>query len=258
VVAGPNDGPDVHHDELLERMQQLQRVEGLETFAAGIAHDFNNSLAVIFGGLGLVEKALQHNPALAEVLRDMRVAATRSSQLAMQLMQLGRSSEKAEYGTVELSHLVHRTTGLMRRRAPSTITIDVSVADELLLRGQEVDLHFALMNLIVNARDAMPGGGTIMVSARKVSLDSAQTAAKQLTDAGDYVELAVKDNGSGMDAAIRARAFEPFFTTKPPGHGTGLGLAMVKDIVGRHHGAVEIESAVGAGSTFTIWLPALT
>ncbi len=246
-----------HHDELEERMQKLQNVEGLATFAAGIAHDFNNALSVIIGGITLVEHKLQGTGVLTDVLDDMRSSAVRSSQLALQLMQLGRAGETPDHGPVEVSQLVHRTTGLMRRRLPKTLTIINDAPEGLVVRGLEAELHLVLMNLILNARDAMPGGGTISITVRTVTLDAAQTAAKLLPWAGAYVELVVKDTGSGMDAETRARAFEPFFTTKPPGRGTGLGLAMVQGIVSRHGGAVAVESAVGAGSTFTIWLPAL-
>jgi signal transduction histidine kinase len=235
-------------------MRQLQTAEGLAAFAAGIAHDVNNALSVILGGLALVEQKLKGQ--LTEVVKDMRESAALSAQLAAQLMQLGRTSDKPPPGPVQLSTLVYRTVGLMRRRFPEGVVIDAAVPEGLVTSGLEVDLHLVLMNLILNARDAMPDGGTVTVTARNVSLDATQATAKQLPSAGSYVELAVKDTGSGMDAETKARAFEPFFTTKAPGHGAGLGLALVHGIVSRHGGAVAIDSAAGKGSTFTVWLPA--
>jgi len=243
-----------HHDDLEERMRQLQTAEGLAAFAAGIAHDFNNTLSVILGGLALVEQKLHGQ--LTDVVQDMRNSATLSSQLAGQLMQLGRATDRPDPGPVRLSMLIHRTAGLLRRRFPARVVIDASVPEGLIARGLEADLHLVLMNLIHNARDAMPDGGTVTVTAKNVSLDATQAAAMLLAGAGSYVELAVKDNGSGMDADTKARAFEPFFTTKPPGQGSGLGLALVHGIVMRHGGVIPIVSAVGAGSTITFWLPA--
>src|SRR5690606_32451131 len=134
--------------------------------------------------------------------------------------------------------------------------IITDVSDELLVRGSAEELQQVLVNLMLNARDAMPDGGTLRVHARAVTFDTGQAAAHQLPARGDYVGLVVADTGIGMDEATLARIFEPFFTTKPPTQGTGLGLAMIHNIVRRHGGSIVAESVLGHGTVFRIWLPA--
>lgn len=244
-----------HHDELEERMHKLQRLEAMTTLAAGLAHDFNNALAVILGGLELVEHRVPtSDPEMRLMVREMRGAASSASALARRLLNLGRSREPLEFEPVQLAELVQRTVSMIKRQLPPTISIETDIAKDLVIRGSEEELHQVLINLLLNARDAMPNGGRLRIDARGLLLDRPQAAAYQLPARGAYVELVVSDTGVGMDEATKARAFEPFFTTKPPGQGTGLGLAMIHNIVRRHGGAIVVDSALGRGTTFTLWL----
>ncbi len=241
------------HDELEERMRRLQRLETMGSLAGGLAHDFNNTLAVILGELQIVEDAVALDARDAqEALESIRQATTSAIAVAKRLMRLGRTDD-LQFEIVSLSHLVEKIVAIMRRQAGGKLAIATKVPVELAVRGAPEELHQALLNLFVNARDAMPDGGTVIVEARAVHCDAQTAMARNLPAAGHYVEIAIADTGCGMDEATLARAFEPFFTTKL-GKGNGLGLAMLHGSVRRHGGAIEVESVVGVGTTFRLLL----
>jgi signal transduction histidine kinase len=239
-------------DELEERMQRVQRLEAMGQLAGGLAHDFNNTLSIIVANLDFIEESL---PADAEEARDalssIRNAAMSGSALAKRLTRLG-STDPLTFALVPLTSLVEQTVAMSRRQFGGEVSISTNIEKDLAILGSYEELHQVLMNLLLNARDAMHGGGSIRVEGRTIHCDAQQAIARDLPAEGDYVEISVIDSGSGMDDATLARAFEPFFTTKPRGKGSGLGLAMIHGCVRRHGGAIEVTSKVGRGTTFRL------
>jgi signal transduction histidine kinase len=243
------------HDELEERVARMQRLEAMATLAGGIAHDFNNTLAVVVCNLDAIARALpSHEHDAIESLEEIRVATTSATALARRLLRLGRA-EPLSFGPVALEQLVTQTTQMARRRAKGKLAISVDVPPNLRALGSYDELHQVVLNLCINACDAMPDGGRLTITGHCVTLDAGEAVARQVGIAGEYVELVVSDNGCGMDEATMQRAFEPFFTTKPRDKGTGLGLAMIHSTVRRHGGAIDVTSVVGLGTTFRIALP---
>jgi signal transduction histidine kinase len=243
------------HDELAERVARMQRLEAMATMAGGIAHDFNNALAVVMCNLDTIARALPSGDQDArESLEEIRAATSSATQLARRLLRLGRA-EPLSFGPVALEQLVQQTTQMARRRVPGKVSISVDVPPNLRALGSYDELHQVILNLCINACDAMPDGGRLAINGRSQTFDAGQALARQLAIAGEYVEIAVSDSGCGMDDATLQRAFEPFFTTKPRDKGTGLGLAMIHATVRRHGGSVEVQSVVGVGTTFRIVLP---
>jgi signal transduction histidine kinase len=243
------------HDELEERMRRVQQLEAMGTLAGGLAHDFNNALTVINATLELLRTRVAEQRDLVEMVDEMTEAATSASSLARRLLRLGRP-EAVSFERVVLGDLLERTIPTLRRQGGRSMKIEATVPPDLSVSGSREELHQVLVNLFINARDAMGGGGTLTISAHAVQLDESAALSQQLPGSGDYVELSVCDTGCGMDAETLRRIFEPFFTTKPAGQGTGLGLAMVHGIVRRHGGSIAVESTPGQGTRFRILLPA--
>jgi signal transduction histidine kinase len=243
------------HDELEQRVQRMQRLEAMATLAGGIAHDFNNSLAVILCNLEVVAAALPADAADGrEAVAEMEAAATSAASLAKRLLRLGRT-EPIPFALVALEPLVARTAAMARRRTHSPVALVIDVPRDLAVLGSCDELQQVVLNLCLNACDAMPEGGQLTITGGHVKVNAEDALASQLPKPGTYVELAVTDTGCGMDAATLARAFEPFFTTKPRDRGTGLGLAMIHSSVRRHGGAIDVQSVVGRGTTFRLRLP---
>ena len=251
---------------LAERDAQLQharRLEALGRLAGGVAHDFNNLLTVIRNNADFALDALAAgHPAAADVHEIVR-AAERAAALTRQLLAVGRR-QTLRPETLDVRALLRDVVPLVQRLVGRHIAVELELdGPGALVRIDPTQLEQVLLNLAANARDAMgAAGGTLTLTLGRRVLDAAEAAALAGPDEarlapGPYVTLAVRDGGPGMDAATRARIFEPFFTTKPFGKGTGLGLATVHGIMLQMHGAVSVASEPGAGTTFTLYLPAV-
>jgi signal transduction histidine kinase len=252
------------HDELEQRAQRMQKLEGLAQLAGGMAHDFRNTLGLIRGTAQLLEEMIRERAGgdaeLLQLAHDIDHAVEAGLEVTQRLLTFSRREVAGEAAQVKLRGLVDEVVALVRRTflGEHAIRIDVAIDDRLEVRGRKGELHHALLNLCLNARDAMPQGGRLAISARAVRVRRAEAPRLQLPRAGDYVELAVADTGAGMDEATLARVFEPFFTTKKPGEGTGLGLSTVYGIVRQHGGAIQVESRPGEGTCFNLLLPDTT
>jgi two-component system cell cycle sensor histidine kinase/response regulator CckA len=238
---------------LEEQLRQAQKMESLGTLAGGVAHDFNNLLAVISGYADLSQFHAGDNLSLQNNLREIKRATQRATGLVRQILTFSRKAE-ADFVPLDLSQLAKELTSLLSETFPRSVVFQLELPEALpSLLGDQNQLQQVVLNLCVNARDAMPTGGTITVSTSVVS-------GQQLANLGagedkSYVCLQVNDTGTGMTPEVRARIFEPFFTTKPALQGTGLGLAVVYGIVASHHGLIDVDSTLGAGSTFKVYLP---
>ncbi|MDF1504003.1 PAS domain S-box protein [Roseisolibacter sp. H3M3-2] len=244
-------------DLLAEQLRQAQKMEAVGRLAGGVAHDFNNLLTAISGNADFVLAELAPDTQARADVEEIRRAAERASGLTRQLLAFSRK-QVLRPRVVELNDVVEGMERLLRR----VIGEDVRLVTRCEAAPSRVfadpgQLEQVLMNLVLNARDAMPEGGTIRVATASVDVSALPvTAVRPGTAADGAVLLVVADDGAGMDADTQARAFEPFFTTKPEGKGTGLGLATVHGIVEQSGGAVWLDSAVGGGTTVSVALPA--
>jgi two-component system cell cycle sensor histidine kinase/response regulator CckA len=236
---------------LEEQLRRAQRMEALGQLAGGVAHDFNNLLTVIQVETGFLQEGLSDNDPLKVEVFEIRRAAERAASLTRQLLAFSRK-QILRPRLLDLNTLVSDTSHMLRRLIGEDIELvtmlTLNVATIMADPGQ---LEQVLVNLAVNARDAMPTGGVLRVETSAINVGPDDV----LVPPGDYVVLTVSDTGHGMDENVRLRIFDPFFTTKPPGRGTGLGLSTVFGIVEQSGGKIAVESTPGRGATFTIYLP---
>ncbi len=234
---------------------QAQKMESVGRLAGGVAHDFNNLLTVINSTAELAAMQLRPSDPLQQDLAEIRGAGTRAAGLTKQLLAFSRK-QVLQPQAVNLTTLVADLQPLLQRLIGEDVALPVVLAKDLAnVRVDPGQFEQVIVNLVVNARDAMPKGGTITTETRNVDVDDAYFRTHPSVQPGAYVMLALSDTGVGMDAATRQRIFEPFFTTKPPGKGTGLGLATVYGIVRQSGGSISVYSEVGKGTTFRIYLP---
>ncbi|MEP6810555.1 MAG: ATP-binding protein [Chthoniobacterales bacterium] len=240
--------------EAEEQLRHAQKLEAVGRLAGGIAHDFNNLLTAIIGYSELIEKRNQGET--QEHAQLIRKAGEQAAALTRQLLAFSRKQLLAPR-VLDLNRLIHDMQKLLQRVIGESIHIQIeAMAGEARVLADPNQLEQVLLNLGVNARDAMPGGGTLRIVTSEVTLTADEIATRVIeVPPGDYIALVVSDTGSGMDAETRSRIFEPFFTTKGPGKGTGLGLSTVYGIVKQSGGGITVDSTPGQGCTFSIFLP---
>jgi PAS domain S-box-containing protein len=247
---------DVTDRKRLEaELRQAQKMEAVGQLAAGVAHDFNNLLTVINGYGEILQDTLPAGSQERDLAAEMVRAGERAAGLTRQLLAFSRQTVIAPR-VLDVNTVVADVEKMLRRVIGEDVRLATSLQPGLgSVRADPGQLEQVLLNLAVNARDAMPTGGRLTISTREVFLDEDYARAHRDAHPGQYVQLSVADSGHGMDDATRARLFEPFFTTKGPGKGTGLGLATVYGIVTQAGGLVTVDSAPGAGATFRVHLP---
>ena len=237
------------------QLRQSQKMESVGQLAAGVAHDFNNMLTIIQGHGGLLLAKAAQNPELLESSQAIYFAAERAANLTRQLLMFSRKNVM-QPKQLDLREVVSQLSKMLQRLLGETITLDVHAPDQLpLVHGDTGMVEQVIMNLAVNSRDAMPKGGTLIISTTPVEIDSSYVHSHPEARPGSFICLRVSDTGCGMDAYTMARIFEPFFTTKEVGKGTGLGLATVYGIMKQHEGWIEVSSELGHGTTFNVFFP---
>lgn len=253
LIALVRDITDYRHME--ERLRQSQKMEAVGTLAGGVAHDFNNILMVISGYSSVLLDALSAEPKLRSHVLQIQKAGERAASLTRQLLAFSRK-QTIQPVTLNLNQAVTGIEQLLHRLIGEHITISTNLAPDLgLVKADPGQIEQIILNLAVNARDAMPKGGILKLETRNVEIQEDEREARSNLKAGPYVELIVTDTGIGMDISVQAHIFEPFYTTKPIGKGTGLGLSTVYGIVQQAQGATVFSSQPGAGSTFRVFLP---
>jgi len=240
---------------LENELRQAQKMEAVGRLAAGVAHDFNNILTVILGNTSLQLRNPRLDEKLATSLNHVQTAAERATALTRQLLAYSRK-QMIQRRSLPLNEVVEQTVTMLRRIIGEHIAIDMQLAPQLPpIFADPSNVDQVIMNLALNARDAMPDGGRLSLTTTWVEIDEAYRARNSEAQLGAHVCLAVKDTGHGMDTATVARIFDPFFTTKDPGKGTGMGLATVYGVLKQHGGWVEVDTAPGRGTTIRTFFP---
>jgi two-component system cell cycle sensor histidine kinase/response regulator CckA len=245
---------DTKRKRLEQQLIQAQKMEGLGTLAGGIAHDFNNILAIILGYTNRLETLRAKPSEVPGAIKVIKEAVERGAALVQQLLTSARQTE-ARFSSVDLNALMRELEKMLQATFPKMIDFELHLQPNLLpITADRSQIHQVLLNLCVNARDAMPQGGTL-------TLETSMIPGAELTEfftgatSQNYACIRVRDTGTGMTQQVKSHIFEPFFTTKERGKGTGLGLSVVYGVVNNHRGVLQVESEPGAGTTFLIYLP---
>ena len=244
-----------HRRKLEDQLRQSQKLESIGTLAGGIAHDFNNILTSIIGYTELALTDAQRGSLIEENLQEVRKGGNRAADLVKQILTFARQGEK-ELISIRVSLIAKEALKLIRSSIPTSIKIEQHIVSDSSIMGDATRIHQIFMNLCTNAAQAMEeDGGVLKVSLTDVILDADFIGTQNALKPGNYLELIVSDTGIGISADIIQSIFEPYYTTKEPGQGTGMGLAMVHGIVQSHGGEITVESQVGKGTSFKIYLP---
>ncbi len=248
---------DITDQRRLEaQLRQSQKMEAIGQLAAGVAHDFNNLLTIIIGHASIQLMKANVDQEVGKSFEQVKLAGERASGLTRQLLAFSRK-QVLQRSAVDIGHTVQTMHKMLARLVGETITIEVQCAAKVpCILADESSVEQVLLNLVVNARDAMSHGGKLSISVHEAAVLAADTGRHEEAREGHYVVLSVEDNGCGMNEETQRRLFEPFYTTKPVGKGTGLGLSTLYGIVKQHEGWVELQSQEGVGTTFRIFLPA--
>ncbi|OYP31175.1 hypothetical protein CGZ80_21335 [Rhodopirellula sp. MGV] len=255
VVVLDLDREQQNQTQLVDRRRQ--RLESLGTLSSGIAHDLNNLLTPILMSSQMLQR---EDPKInrGALLETIQQAATRGAGLIAQLLTFARGGEGTPVD-LDIAPVLKDMATILQRTLKSNIRLEMSVPDALpLIRADETEIGQLVMNLAINARDAMPEGGTLTLRAAPIHLDEERLFSFTQLSPGDYVKLEIADSGCGIPVDLRDRIFEPFFSTKPRGQGTGLGLSTSLGIIKSHRGAVEVQSEIGEGTTLAVFLPTNT
>jgi two-component system cell cycle sensor histidine kinase/response regulator CckA len=243
------------HRTLERQFQRTQRLESIGTLASGIAHDLNNVLAPMLTGFQLLRDRTDDVRSL-EMLKTLELSTVRGAELVRQVLTFARGIEEHR-GLVPIQGVFSDIWRILKETLPRSITLSNDVPENLwAVRGDSTQLHQLLLNLCVNARDAMPGGGRLLLSAKNVRISEKRQFHGLELKPGTYIAIEVADTGQGMAPETLDQIFEPFYTTKPTGKGTGLGLFTVQAILRSHYGFIDISTKVGVGTVFTVYLPA--
>jgi nitrogen-specific signal transduction histidine kinase len=237
------------------QIRQARTLDAVGRLAGGLAHDFNNLLTSILGYANLLARTFETDDARLKDVDEIVMAAKRASELTRQLLAVSRR-QVLELGSVDLNQAVENTVPILRRLIADNVEIVTSLAPDVApVTAEVVQLQQVIVNLAVNARDAMPNGGRIVIETANAELDRTYAAEHLGVIEGHCVRLTVSDNGTGMTEEVKERLFEPYFTTKPMGQGVGLGLATVRGTVHQFGGHIWVYSEPNRGSTFKIYLP---
>lgn len=242
--------------ETESQLRQLQKMESIGQLTGGISHDFNNLLTVILGNASLLYESLDAQPGLKRLAETVVVAASRGAELTHKLLSFSRRQPLEPVG-IDIGKLIDEVKPMLSRTLEESITLTLSRNSSWKAFADRTQLESSILNLCLNARDAMPGGGQMTIESQNVTLDADYAEAIGDIEPGEYVLIAVSDTGMGIPADCIDQVFEPFFTTKETGHGTGLGLAMVYGFVKQSNGHIKIYSEPGSGTTVRIYLPKL-
>jgi len=244
-----------HYHQLQSQLFQSQKMEIIGTLAAGVAHDFNNLLQAIRGNVGLLLLQLHETPALHHCAEQISIAASRASEITQQLLTFSRNTEEKN-SVIDLNQVIHEASQLARRTLRGNVTLELVPSPEAVpIKIDPTRANQALLNLCVNAQDAMPDGGRLSITNTVVQLSAAQRQQHKLPEDAEFACCNVSDTGSGIPRELLDRVFEPFFTTKEKGRGTGLGLSIVQRVLTEAGGFVEVDSVPGHGTTFHLYFP---
>ena len=236
-----------------DALLHAQKIDSIGNLAGGIAHDFNNILAAILGSASIMRRSISERNKLTKYVEIIESSARRGSSLTRQLLTFARKTETIA-SPVDINSLVQETLDLYQRSVSKDIVVKTNLADErLTVNGDDGQIQQALLNLFLNARDAMPGGGMLTIATRLTTADATTSSRFSSVPPGPFVEIRVTDTGRGMPPAMQDRIFEPFFTTKD--NGTGLGLSVVYGVVQNHKGFIDLETEEGKGTTFSLFFP---